>query len=246
MKFPHPLVRGYFLKREKRFFIYAQLDDGRQVIAHTNNTGRMSGCLAPGARVWLSPADNPARKLKWTLEMVETVEDQETGLSGGILVGVNTALANKLVAEALTSGRIPALSKYTEIKAEVGYGTRGSRADFRLTGLPDEPDRPCWVEVKNVTLVTGSHARFPDAPSERGRKHLLELADRVRQGDRATLVFCIQREDARTVGPADDIDPEYGVLLREVAAVGVEIRGARCRLTHEFIEIIDSIPLSML
>lgn len=243
MKFPLPLVRGRFLKREKRFFIHAQLDDGRTVVAHTNNTGRMSGCLAPGAFIWLSPADDPQRKLKWTLELVETVADRAAGIPGGVLVGVNTALANRLVGEALTTGNIPHLSGYRGIKAEVPYGSRRSRIDFLLTDHPEQPD--CWVEVKNVTLVANEHARFPDAPSERGRKHLRELAEMVAQGHRAALVFCLQREDARSVGPADDIDPEYGILLRQVTAAGVEVYGAGCSVTSSSVIIDTMVPLIM-
>jgi len=243
MKFPAPLVRGRFLKREKRFFIHAQLDDGRQVVAHTNNTGRMSGCLAPGAAIWLSPADNPQRKLKWTLELVETVADPASGIPGGVLVGVNTAGANRLTGEALAAGIIPQLSEYREIRAEVPYGSRRSRIDFLLTDHPERPD--CWVEVKNVTLVNHGHARFPDAPSERGRKHLRELAEMVGQGQRAALVFCIQREDACTIGPADDIDPEYGMLLRKVTSAGVEVHGARCSVAVSGIRIDTLLPLKM-
>ena len=241
MKFPQPLVRARFLKREKRFFIYAQLDDGRQVVAHTNNTGRMSGCLSPDAVVWLSPADDPQRKLKWTLELVETVADPSVGVRGGVMVGVNTGRANSLVAEALSKGIIPQLSGYPRIKAEVPYGTRRSRADFLLSPEPEGKGRRCWVEVKNVTLVTRGHARFPDAPSERARKHLLELADMVRQGDQAALVFCLQRADAGSVGPADDIDPEYGQILRKVATAGVILIGMRCEPSPFSIEIMDSL-----
>lgn len=216
------------------------------MVAHTNNTGRMSGCLAPGCTVWLSRADNPRRKLAWTLELTETVADPAAGIAGGILVGVNTARANRLVAEAVSGGRLPPLSSYREIRAEVPYGSRRSRADFLLTGHPDDQERRCWVEVKNVTLVAAGHARFPDAPSERGRKHLLELADMAAQGDRTCLVFCVQREDARTVGPADDIDPEYGRLLRQVTAAGVQVLGAGCRVGPRAIEITAPIPLIVL
>ena len=112
-----------------------------------------------------------------------------------------------------------------------------------MTDHPEQPD--CWVEVKNVTLVNRGHARFPDAPSERGRKHLRELAGMVAQGQRAALVFCIQREDALTIGPADDIDPEYGILLREVTAAGVEVYGARCSVAFSEIQIDTLLPLKM-
>lgn len=221
LDFPSLLVGARFIRREKRFFIHAELEDGSPVVAHTNNTGRMRGCLAEGARVWLSPAANPERKLKWTLEIVEAAAVDAQGRDIQVMVGVNTALANKLVAEAITSGLIPSLAGFDTLRTEVKYGSRNSRIDILLeTGA-----RKVWVEVKNVSLVEGGHARFPDAPSDRGRKHLLELQEMVGSGDRAALVFCIQRNDAVTVGPADDIDPDYGRLLREAASAGVEVIG---------------------
>lgn len=226
MNFPAPLVRGRFLRREKRFFIHARLDDGTDVVAHTNNTGSMRGCLTAGARVWLSPAANPARKLKWSLEIVEVAARDVQGRNIQVLVGVNTILANRLVAEAITTGLIPALAGFDTLRTEIRYGSRGSRVDILLTTGRDR----VWVEVKNVSLVEDGHARFPDSPTERGRKHLLELQEMVTVGDRAALVFCCQRPDAITVGPADDIDPEYGRLLRQAAAAGVEIFGVGTRV----------------
>jgi len=221
LDFPAPLARGRFLRREKRFFIHALLDDGREVVAHTNNTGSMRGCLSEGARVWLSPAANPERKLRWTLEIVETAARDVQGRHIQVLVGVNTILANRLVADAVTTGLIPSLAGFDSLRTEVLYGSRSSRVDLLLsTG-----DKRVWVEVKNVSLVENGHARFPDAPTERGRKHLLELEEMVAAGDRAALVFCCQRCDAVTVGPADDIDPAYGRLLRHAATAGVEIIG---------------------
>ncbi len=221
MKFPDPLVRGRFLRREKRFSIHARLDDGTDVVAHTNNTGSMRGCLTEGARLWLSPAANPKRKLKWSLEIVEAAARDNQGRDIQVMVGVNTILANRLVVEAINSGLIPALEGFDSLRTEVSYGSRGSRVDILLaTG-----GQKVWVEVKNVSLVEKGHARFPDAPTERGRKHLLELEEMVAAGDRAVMVYCCQRADAITVGPADDIDPEYGRLLRRAAAGGVEVVG---------------------
>ncbi len=236
MEFPRPLVRARFVRREKRFTIHALGEDGTPLLAHTNNTGRMSGCLAPGATIWLSPAANPARKLPFTLELVET-------LPAGTLVGVNTGLANKLVAEAWAGGLLAGLGEYSEIRAEVPYGQQGSRADFLLTGHHQEPGRRCWLEVKNVTLAQDGHAAFPDAPTARGRKHLQELREQVEQGDEAVLIFCIQRQDAWTVGPAWSIDPEYGHLLREVMDAGVRVLGAGCVVSPTGIAIREAVPV---
>lgn len=228
MRFPRPLVRGRFLGREKRFTIHAELDDGRTVAAHTNNTGSMRGTLAPDAPLWLSPAANPDRKLAWTLELVETTAATGPGIAPGVLVGVNTALANRLAAEAVALGLVPGLAGAGEPRREAPYGTRGSRIDL----LYEPPDAaPCWVEVKNVSLVEDGHARFPDSPTERGRKHLEELIDLAAAGARAALLFCVQRGDADSVGPADDIDPAYGDLLRRAVAAGVAVHGVGMEVT---------------
>jgi sugar fermentation stimulation protein A len=232
---------GRFVRREKRFFIHAVLDDGREVVAHTNNTGRMTGCLSEGARVWLSPAANPKRKLKWSLEIVETAARDKGGQDLQVLVGVNTALANKLVAEAIGADLIPELADFDTLRAEVPYGSRRSRIDLLL----EKSDERVWVEVKNVSLVEDGHARFPDAPTERGRKHLLELEEMAASGDRAALVFCIQRADAVSVGPADDIDPQYGRLLRRVAASGVQIFGLRAEVGPARISAEHSVPVDL-
>jgi sugar fermentation stimulation protein A len=241
LEFPAPLVSGRFLRREKRFFIHARLDDGTEVVAHTNNTGSMRGCLAEGARLWLSPAANPARKLKWSLEIVEAAAKDDQGRDIHVMVGVNTILANRLVVEAITNGLIPSLAGFESLRTEVRYGSRGSRVDILLaTG-----ENRVWVEVKNVSLVEKGHARFPDAPTERGRKHLLELEEMVAAGDRAVLVFCCQRGDAITVGPADDIDPEYGRILRLTASGGVEIIGLSACVRSQEISMESLVPVDL-
>ncbi len=166
MIFPHLLTRARFLKREKRFLIHAEMEDGSKVIAHTNNTGSMRGCLAANAEIWLSPATNPARKLKWTLELVRTVANPASGVKGDVLVGVNTILANHLVRESLDHNLLQGITVESTIRPEVKYGTQGSRVDFLIT---DPTGGQCWLEVKNVSLVENNHARFPDSPTERGR-----------------------------------------------------------------------------
>lgn len=228
MDFPQPLVHARFVRREKRFLIHALLDDGQPVIAHTNNTGRMTGCLIPGGDIWLSPAQNPRRKLAWTLEL--------TTSPTGVLVGINTQRANGLVAEGIKAGLFPQLSTTADIRSEVYYPDRQSRVDFLVDGN-------IWIEVKNATLVESGHARFPDAPTARGRKHLLALAERVKAGERSLLVFCVQREDAVTAGPADDIDPEYGALLRRVTASGVEWAALQVRITPQGLYPQQTLPL---
>jgi len=163
-------------------------------------------------RVWLSPATNPARKLAWTWELVEALP--------GVVVGMHTGRSNALVREAIEAGRVPELAGYPTIRPEVKYG-EGSRIDL-LLAAPGRPD--CYVEVKNVTAaVAGRVGYFPDAVTTRGTKHLREMSAMVASGQRAVLVFCVQRGDVDCVRPADHIDPVYGRTLREALAAGVEV-----------------------
>ena len=233
MLFPNPLTEGVLLRREKRFTAWVRLGDGREVAAHCTNTGRMTGCSEPGSRVWLSPADRPSRKLKWTWELVEVAR--------GVRLGINTFLTNGLVEEAIRGGVIQELAGYGSIRREVAYGSEGSRADLLL----ETEGRPrCWVEVKSATLVSQDRrALFPDAPTARGRKHLRELTAAVRDGDRAALVFTVLRADADTVGPADLVDPEYGTELRTAAAAGVELLAYRARVGRQEIRLVDRLPV---
>ena len=227
MRFSPPLVAGRLIVRRNRFVAEVRLDDGTVVDAHCPNTGAMHGCKAPGSRVWLSPAQNPERKLAWTWELVEPVE------APGVLVGLHTGRSNVLVREALEAGRIPELAGYPAIRAEVPYGGDNGRGGKRsridlLLEAPDGTRPPCYVEVKNVTAIAdpGPASRglgfFPDAVTERGTKHLRELIDVVACGQRAVLLFCVQRGDVAEVRPADHIDPVYGRTLREAIACGVE------------------------
>src|SRR5690554_3321496 len=142
MVFSDNLIEGRLIKRYKRFLADVQLPDGEIVTAHCPNTGSMLGCQPENARVWLSPANNPARKLRYTWELVET--------EPGVLACVNTGRPNAQARAAIEQGRIPSLAGYTVIKPEVRYGSEKSRIDLHLSGHPDAPD--AWVEVKNVTL----------------------------------------------------------------------------------------------
>ncbi len=245
MRFPLPLVPGTLLLREKRFLAHVRLDDGRTVVAHTNNTGAMRGCSTPGARVWLSPATNPKRALAWTWELIEVPDSPAS--SRPVLAGINTALPNRLAHEAIVDGLIPALRGYDRIRSEVRYGSERSRIDLLLERGPEEsPSARCWVEVKNVTLVhPGGRGAFPDAVTERGRKHLRELGAQVEAGDRAVLLWTVQRADIRWVEPADDVDPAYGAELRRVAAVGVEILAWQADVTPEGIALARPLPVRL-
>ncbi len=205
------LVSGRLLRRYQRFLADIQLDSGETVTAHCANTGSMLGLKEPGYRVWLSRAENPARKLAWTWELVEPAP--------GVLCGIHTGRANALVQEALEAGLLPALDGYTHLRREAKLG-RASRSDLLL----DFAGGPCHVEVKSVTAAVGGGVGFfPDAVSERAVKHLRELSQQVAAGERAAVVFCAQRSDVMEVRPADHIDPTFARALREAAQLGVEL-----------------------
>lgn len=218
MKLPAPLFAGRLLRRYQRFLADVELADGRIVTAHTPNTGSMLQCAVPGHRVLVSAAANPLRKLPWTLELIEV---------NGSWVDTHTLRTNRVVEEGLRSGTIPELSGY-DVSAEVPYGD--SRIDFLL----QRGGETILIEVKNVTLCSASGvASFPDAVTERGQKHLRELARAQREGYRAMIFFLVQRSEAITFTPADAIDPRYGQLLREVTQAGVEVLAYRSVVTPE-------------
>ncbi len=207
--FPKGCRHAKFIKRYKRFTVEVLLE-GQIVGVHTNNTGSMLGLLRAGQDVFISPALNPARKLKWTLEMVNS--------SGG-WVGVNTSVPNKIIQCAFEAGVLPELAGYTDIKREAKVGK--SRLDAKFTDETEKlPD--LWVECKNVTLVEDEVACFPDAPTERGQKHLVELMELAQSGCRVAMFFFVQRNDGKCFGPADFVDPKYAKLFFEALNAGVE------------------------
>ena len=211
MMFTTSLIEGVLIKRYKRFLADVSLPDGTVVTAHTPNTGSMRGCAEPGSRVWLRDSGNPKRTYPLSWELVET--------PFGALVGINTGLSNQLVREAIECESIKELRGFKDIRTEVRYGVEQSRIDLLLE---NGSERRCYVEVKNVTMVESGIALFPDAVSKRGSRHLRELMAVVAAGHRAVIFFCVQREDATQVRPADHIDSEYGQTLRLAVARGVE------------------------
>ena len=181
----------------------------------------MLGCADPGMRVWMSRAANLERKYAWTWELVEALP--------GVVVGIHTGRTNTLVREAVQAGVIPETAGYGELRGEVMAG-EGFRVDFLLSRHASRPD--CYLEVKNVTAaVQDGTALFPDAVSERASRHLRELMTKVREGRRAMLCFCVQRDDVTEVRPADAIDPVYGRTLREAVAAGVKVVAYAARMS---------------
>jgi sugar fermentation stimulation protein A len=229
--FPEPRHFGIFRARRQRFLADVDLADGTPVVAHCPNTGSMKGCLYPGHRALLWESDNPSRKLRYTWKAVE---------ADGFWVGVDTGVPNRLAAEAIRSGIVPGLRGFPTIRREVPFG-ENSRADLVLEG----PNGRCFVEVKNVTLVEEGIARFPDAVTERGLKHLVELTRCVREGHRAAMVYVVQREDGESFAPAEDIDPAYARGLREAVSGGVEVYVLGTRVTPEGVEARKTLPFTL-
>ncbi len=233
MKFESALILVRLLRRYKRFLADVEFADGKTLTAVCPNTGSLMGCATPGSPVWLSRSDSPTRKYAHTWELVK--------VEGGTLVGINTQIANRLVEEAIRGGVIQELRGYADITREVRYGRENSRIDLLLRCGEEQP---CFVEVKNVTAaVAGGVALFPDSVSDRGSKHLRELIQEVARGNRAVILFCVQRDDVTEVRPADAIDPIYGKTLREAMANGVEALAYRALVTTSEINLSERIPV---
>lgn len=235
MEFGSPLIRGKLIQRYKRFLADVRLDSGEVITATCTNTGSMIGLKEPGTAIWLSTSDSPTRKYRHTWELVEA----DLG-HGPTLVGINTSHPNRLVAEAIAAGKVASLQGFSALRREVKYG-RNSRIDILLE---DAAKGRCYVEVKNVHMSRQhSLAEFPDSVTERGAKHLAELADMVREGHRAVMVYLIQRGDTDRLAFADDIDPGYVEAFRVAAAAGVEAIALRCHLTPHAIEVETQVPI---
>ncbi len=232
MQFHAPLIRGTLIKRYKRFMADVTLEDGSVVTAHCANSGTMLSVNEPGTEVWLSPAQNPDRKLKYTWELIRI---------GDALVGINTQHPNKIVAEAIEGGTVPELAGYENLRREVKYG-KNSRIDILLedAGKPD-----CFVEIKNVTMKRADVAEFPDAVTARGTKHLGELADQVAEGHRAVMFYLVQRGDCDRFTLADDIDPTYAEALHKARKAGVEILAYDCRVDTDGVAVSRPVEIAL-
>lgn len=232
MKFPSTLYRARLLRRYKRFLADVILEgEDRETVVHCPNPGSMLGLDAPGSPVWLSWNGAGKRKYPYTWEISK---------ADGDLVGINTNLPNKLVAEALETRQITSLARYGEIRREVRYGEK-SRVDFLLSE-PGHPD--CYLEVKNVHLRrTGCLAEFPDSVTARGTRHLRELMQMVANGHRAVMLFVVQRMDCTHFRPAEDIDPLYAHSFRQALDAGVEALCYDCEITTDGIKLRRSLTL---
>lgn len=231
MIFPSPLVRGKFISREQRFLTHVILEETHEhVVAHCTNSGSMQSCLVPNAPVYLSISDNPARKTKYTWEMIQINENW---------VGINTNVPNKLVYEFLKSKTILELSGYEHIKPEAVF--EDSRFDF----YAENKQEKCYIEVKNVTLKEGKYALFPDAVTTRGQKHLNGLIAAKKKGFRAIMVYIIQRSDVEIFAPAKNIDLTYAKLMKTALLNGVELFPIQVKVTPIEIKFDKRIPLEL-
>lgn len=234
--------QALFLERPNRFRVHARLAaTGMDVRAHCPNPGRLRELLVPNQSiVWVSPAQRSERATAWDLRFVENPPTGE-------LVSLDTRLPNALAAAGLATGFFPALFA-TAVQTEVvmplpdGSAHRGprSRIDFLLT---DQAGKHCWLEIKSVSLVEGTTALFPDAPTERGRRHLLELAARRAYGERAAVLFLVQRSDAAAVRANAVMDPAFAAAMAAAAGSGVEFYGVTTQITPAGARLAKMIPV---
>ena len=237
MRFPTPLTEAVLIQRYKRFLADVRLPNGDEITVHCPNPGAMLGLNQPGNRVWISDSGNPKRKLRHTLEIME-VPSPTTNAT--VLVGINTNLPNKLAEEAILAGQIETLTGYSNLRREVKYG-ENSRIDILLE---EDGRHPCYVEIKNVHLVreAGLH-EFPDCKTARGAKHLHEMANMVRAGARAVMLYVVQREDGDRLSFAEDLDPNYAEAFQDAAKAGVEAIAIRCDISTQDITARHIIPI---
>ena len=230
MNFQKTLISGVFIKRYKRFFVDVKIGN-KTITAHCPNTGSMMGLLNKGNRVWLSKSDNPKRKLKYTLQIIEDKKFK---------IGINTHLTNKIVFDALKKGLIKDFPNLKEIKQEVKFGDN-TRFDFLVTN----ENKNTFIEVKNVTLSRKKGlAEFPDAVTSRGLKHINELLKANKKGFEIYLFYVIQRNDCVKFDLAKDIDPNYCKLLLKAVKKNLNILCYDCKFSTKGIELNRKIKLN--
>lgn len=220
------MIPGKFLARPNRFIAHVEID-GQAEVVHVKNTGRCRELLPVGAQVWCQLSDNPSRKTKYDLITVR---------KGSRLINMDSQAPNLAAKEWLAAG---GLGEIENLRAETKHGD--SRFDFSFT----KDGRQCFLEVKGVTLETGGICAFPDAPTERGAKHLRGLTEAAREGYGAYVLFVIQMADVQYLHPNDATDPEFGKALREAAANGVQILAVNCDVSVDEMKIRDFVPVAL-
>lgn len=230
MRLPGQRVQARLLERLNRFAVLVELEDGEPVIAHLANSGRLRELMAPGYRVYLTPRSEGRRRTRFDLALVDV---------GGLLVSADARLPSVLFLEAIDHGHVAPLRGYTSLRREVRWG------DSRLDLLVERGEERWLVETKSTTLVEGGVALFPDAPTERGRRHVRTLAMAGAQGLRAAVAIVVQRADAKRFRPHDDVDPEFRRELRAAAAAGVDVWAYRCAVTPDEVTISEAIAVDL-
>ena len=223
MNFENKLIPGRFIKRYKRFFVDVKIKD-KTITAHCPNTGSMYGLLKKGNKVWVTKSDNPNRKLKYTLQIIEDKKSK---------VGVNTHLTNKIVHHALENNLIREFDKKIQVKPETKFGTN-TRFDFLIT----QKKFKAFIEVKNVTLSRIKNlAEFPDAITSRGLKHINELLKASNMGYKIFILYLIQRDDCKLFKIAEDVDPEYSNSLIKAVKKKLNILCYDCKFLTKGIKL---------
>ena len=229
MNFKNKLISGLFIKRYKRFFVDVKVDN-QILTAHCPNTGSMYGLLKKGNKVWISKSDNPKRKLKYTLEIIEDNKSK---------VGVNTHSTNKIVLDALQNNLIKEFNYISEIKPETKFG-KNTRFDFLVINKNDK----AFVEVKNVTLSRKKGlAEFPDAVTTRGLKHINELENAGKKKYKIFIIFLIQRDDCVNFTIAKDIDQDYAKALKLAVKNKLNILCYDCKFSSKGIKLNKQIKI---
>lgn len=236
MNWPGKLEQASFVRRDNRFRAWVE-HEGELISAHVANSGRLGELLTPGTAVWIRRHDRGSER--------KTASDLALVAYAGVLVSIDARLPNKLLAEALAANTVPQLAGYGRVTPEVMVGS--SRLDFLLSdGSGSQHGRRCWVETKSVTLVEEGTALFPDAPTERGLRHLRELmALHQQHGDRVAVVFVVQRPDATAFAPHPTADPAFAAALLEASQAGVEVYAWRCRVDLAGIALAEPAPVQL-
>ena len=231
MNFENKLISGLFVKRYKRFFVDIKINN-KIITAHCPNTGSMYGLLKKGNKVWISKSNNPNRKLKYTLEIIE---------DGRAKVGVNTHSTNKIVHHALLNNLIYEFKGVANVRPETKFGLN-TRFDFLLTGKKDKT----FIEVKNVTLSRKKNiAEFPDSITTRGLKHINELIKASKKNYNIFILYLVQRNDCKSFSIAEDIDPNYAITLRKAVKNKLNVLCYDCKFSSKGIKLNNKIKLKI-
>ncbi|UCC79063.1 MAG: DNA/RNA nuclease SfsA [Candidatus Zixiibacteriota bacterium] len=226
IKFP-PLTEALFVERPNRFLVNIKID-GRSEFAHLHDPGRLQELLIPGAKLYLQKTGGPNRKTRWDVILVR---------KGRIYVAIYSVLANRLAKKLFAERNFPGLRSWKLIRSEPKF--KNGRFDFELA----RRDEKMLVEVKSVSLVENGIAMFPDAPTERGRRHLLKLTEAMAEGYNACVIFIVTRNDARLFKPHTTRDPDFSETLKHAAKQGVKLYCFKCNVSREHMHLSSRIPI---